>query len=87
MLGLGTLSRWNPSNVIKCTKTISLVVGEFIVICLKLYTALNDGELSFDCLKKLVTKHCTEIHSVNIIQIKIINFVFVPTALKRLILV
>ena len=31
---------------------------------LKLYISLDDGELSFDCLKKLVTKHCTETHSI-----------------------
>ena len=35
-----------------------------IVICLKLYTSLDDGELLFDCLKKLVTKHCTKTHSI-----------------------
>ena len=35
-----------------------------IVICLKLYVSLDDGELSFDCLKKLITKHCTETHSI-----------------------
>ena len=35
-----------------------------IVICLKLYTSLDDDKLSFDCLKKLVTKHCIETHSI-----------------------
>ena len=60
-----------------CKKTISaenktekpnlICRNRNIVIYLKLYTSLDDGEFSFDCLKKLVTKHCTEIRIVNII--------------------
>ena len=59
-----TLCRKTISTENKIEKSDQFCRNRNIVICLKLYISLDDGELSFDCLKKLVTKHYTETHSI-----------------------